>query len=385
MEKNTSSNNFLDSLDAAISVSEETAAATPTVAGHSADEGARLGPIIAEQVAAATSDMRGVLDNIMQLLTSGQPTQGAMAQPCGLQAHLQAQAPRVPLHPISEDEEEEFEDFRSSYDHVTPNSSYLDPLENEGFPVADPILADFMQFTNREVVERGPIVSDGVANLFNRFFLVRNLTKENLETLEEISKNVLVPANADGLMVPRINEVLWKRVSDQETKNREIALGKMQKFLAKGMVPLAQLLDLLPLEGPASDQRALVALCLKMLLPVYTGVMNMRAESVRKSLPEHLRRLCGHEAQPSSSFLFGDDLDERLTVLHQQDKFGDNLKPKVTEKKYQQKRQHPYSKRGGRGGTKPYKRSPLENVYQRPPPKDNKKNFPAKKSHPKKK
>ena len=133
------------------------------------------------------------------------------------------------------------------------------------------------------------------------------------------------PENCDKVLVPRVNQEMWARLSNQAKRN-DLRLASVQKVLVKIGAILAQCADKLMtacLEhtngGKMSheDMNGLLGLqidALALLGHANYDISLRRREGIKPTLNREYGTLCSSQI-PVSSFLFGDDLRAQLNAI----------------------------------------------------------------------
>ena len=163
------------------------------------------------------------------------------------------------------------------------------------------------------------------------------------------------PANCANLRVPKVNPEVWEEANSM-LRNKDLQLGKVQSLLVKAAIPVIDMAQRCLQKEKKSISVGQCTDALVMMASAVTELTQIRRDSLRPALPSQFRsRLCGSETQPSTDFVFGDELGKKLKEMKEA---KNKIQPGAAD------RYRPYHGKDSRKGKFPSKK-PFLGQHQR--------------------
>lgn len=151
--------------------------------------------------------------------------------------------------------------------------------------------------------------------------------------LKEKREKYLRPKNVEYLNTPKINKPVWENISGSN-RFKEASFQGVQKDFLNSAVPVLRVMEKIfdardnlgSLE--AKDLLDTLKDSLIFLGSANSGMIKIRRENVKHDLPKTMQGLCRDSIEFSSSYLFGDNLNNTIKEVSELNKISNNLKPR---------------------------------------------------------
>ena len=183
--------------------------------------------------------------------------------------------------------------------------------------------------------ESGLPINAKLANLANKRFS----QQPSYAKIKDLQGEYPVPQNCDGVLVPRVNPEMWRRIAknnNKHYKNRDLRFASIQKAIVAGAASVLQLLDAFtqaskakgaPKVGSGMDGQLERLFKIGLHALTLLGHANYdlslrRRDGMRPMLkPELADALCSSD-NAVTKFLFGDDFGHLLKEAKQVSQMG---------------------------------------------------------------
>lgn len=207
-------------------------------------------------------------------------------------------------------------------------------------------MAKHLQFSE----EYGPPLNENLAKMVEKMIK----EKTNGDKLNDLKKQYNTPENATALSETKVNQGVWNTISETARFN-DIKFQKVQKYLVKGMVAVANAVDDMTKnykEGESitvNDNTVAKIMDGLLLLANANGELNMRRRDLmRNELDPKYRNLCA-PSNPITNELFGDDLPKTVKDITDVNKISRKIDSTFPNKPIRGRGRGIYSFRGTRG------------------------------------
>ena len=163
--------------------------------------------------------------------------------------------------------------------------------------------------------------NEQLAKLLNKMFSTRLSETTAREKMAAIKR----PENCDKLMAPKLNPAIYRKAREFAAK-RDSHMFKVQKALIKGVVPVAQITDMV-LKQKAIGKEDIAKIkrlgldALSLLAHVNYELNTQRKYLLKPELGPEYAALCSPEV-PATQWLFGDDLSKQVQELGAENRLG---------------------------------------------------------------
>lgn len=190
---------------------------------------------------------------------------------------------------------------------VAPPGTEVDWTQDTGFSVSDSEqpdededwLDEATRFYSSEE-SLGEDLPKDAATLANK--ALRSAVPASRE--KELMEKFLRPRNCEGLIVPRVNQDIWK-VLQRRTRDADFQLQKVHSLLNKGLIPILQ--TLASLKGKKDKDNLKRVLDAFQLLALGSHSLAVaRRQAMQPDLFPQFRALCA-PSRPVGELLFGED------------------------------------------------------------------------------
>ena len=171
----------------------------------------------------------------------------------------------------------------------------------------------------------GSPVGDKLAAMLNK--MARSKLSE--EKLKEKLNKYSRPQNCENLVGAKVNPEIWSKIRP-ETRSRDLKMQKIQNTILKAITPLAELSDsLLNLKSKNDvfDTAKAVRQILDsvaLLTHANCDTIQRRRELIRPDLNKPYQQICAEHVS-FTSFLFGDDLPQKIKDINMTNRVGQKL------------------------------------------------------------
>lgn len=227
----------------------------------------------------------------------------------------------------------DYEDTEGASDHSDEGEIQDDPPpkkqkidETDTDALLEALLTSVRQDCGVEE-HKDPPIGDDLAKTFNA--AATNAMTE--KALSDRKAKILDIENLNMVVAPRLNQCVWNLIP-RESKTRDATLQNIQKAITKGITPIVKVVDRLKKavqgKAPMPDTRAAIADLVEGITIVLAGhcLMNgYRRDLIKPDLHRDFKSVCSSNV-PTTTDLFGDDLEKRITELGNTNKAGNKLK-----------------------------------------------------------
>lgn len=127
---------------------------------------------------------------------------------------------------------------------------------------------------------------------------------------KQLQLKYLPPSNCPILDVPKVNPVIWEKISPFTRISRDLKLTRVQKLLTRGLTAYTRSLSSTHLTETQQDALALLS-------NANFELNSLRKEQIKPDMNPAYSHLC---KAPVTKFLFGDDLGKRVKDLKEEQK-----------------------------------------------------------------
>lgn len=196
-------------------------------------------------------------------------------------------------------------------------------------------------------------IHDKLAENINLSFR-KKLSKENQNSMMDKFKR---PENCHNMTVPKVNIEFWEE-ANSAARAKDIQLARAQSLLTKAAVPLTQMAQKC-LEKRKKDIS--ISECtdaMVLLSSAFTEITQLRREMFKSTMSsQYKNRLCSTDNEPSTKWIFGDDLAKKMKEIQDTQTVSSKLQK---ERSYSLNRYKPYPKKNNfQKGKQPMNRKPF--------------------------
>jgi len=185
--------------------------------------------------------------------------------------------------------------------------------------------------------ELGAPVSEKLATYVNQCSTKR-IEKEQLAGMK---RRCTRPENCPSLVVPQVNEGIWKELS-KWNKSTDVHMQATQNLVAKGMAAVVEAKEALMKPSPSAEAIQAVNKSLSSAIALLGNGMfelsQRRREVLRSGINRRYRSLCDVNV-PVTNFLFGDKVQESMKEIDELAKVSKGVASNSSGSRY-----HPYDK-----------------------------------------
>ena len=263
---------------------------------------------------------------------------------------------KVTVHDLSDDEEEiEFDDDPKAKKQKTDpkkmqNSSSgnseggldeeltsftdgLDQTSETEQEDMDTFMQDLQQFFETGD-STGPDLEEKMATVVNSSLRV----SVGEQKINDLCDKLLRPKNCEGLIVPKVNQEIWARLQ-RFTRNRDLAMQKIQLYLAKAMIPMLRMMQEMreviktnktsrPVTVHPSQWLTMASESFRVMALGFVKITNQRKDMIKPDLSDNYKQLCSDQNQVTS-LLFGDDLSKKIKEIEDSERVGHRVSQQV--------------------------------------------------------
>ena len=211
---------------------------------------------------------------------------------------------------------------------------------SDGEIVESPVLsATLKEMASDESV--GAPVKENVADFVRKAF-EKPVKGDNAKKFKD---RLSVPKNVECLIVPRVNEPIFIKLSTT-AKNKDRAVQDSQVTFMKVASALVRITDALAdheKEGQwVTDAMQMAADAITLTATLQEGWLKARREDIKPSLPDDFKRLASVEVPLTAKHLFGDDLEGAIKSVENTNKLAKKMdsdkkpKPQGGQKPFKQ-------------------------------------------------
>ena len=137
--------------------------------------------------------------------------------------------------------------------------------------------------------------------------------------LDEVVKDVKIPANCKNIIPPKVNSEMWTFLR-RNVKSLDLVMQGVQKLLGLGMVPIIRMAEKLSKkEFEVKDLRSFTQKALIILSSVLFELSYARKMTLKPNLEPKYHLLCNRNEEIGQN-LFGDDVTKRIKEINEAQK-----------------------------------------------------------------
>ena len=222
-----------------------------------------------------------------------------------------------------------------------PADDSEDEAEHDGGAVDNPRQGDH-ELSEGEIVENKSSVLTSTLKELESDESIGSPVKENVadfvkkafekpvkgDNAKKFKDRLSIPSNVDCLIVPRVNEPIFVKLSTT-AKNKDRAIQDSQVTFMKVATALVRITDVLAdheEEGQwVKDAMQMAADAITLTAALQEGWMKARREDIKPSLPDDFKRLASVEVPLTSKYLFGEDLEGSIKSVENTNKLAKKM------------------------------------------------------------
>lgn len=182
------------------------------------------------------------------------------------------------------------------------NAMFDNPSEQTEKSDCNDSISELWDLPKLKVPEKGPAVSQSLANLINTACTSQCLT-------DTIQGKYKIPENCDKLISPMVNNEIWK-ILPKRAQTYDKSFSDIQNLVAAGMVPIMKLADILKPQIAANQEaKTLFSDVITLMGQVQYHLSLRRRYLIRPQLKKKYQSLCNIN-MPITTKLFGDDVQK---------------------------------------------------------------------------
>ena len=173
----------------------------------------------------------------------------------------------------------------------------------------------------------GPECNPGLAKLVNKY-----LSSKMSESGEKLkNEQYLRPKNIEYSESPKTNKPVWETMQHY-SRVLDSQLQTTQKNFLKSALPSTEVIGKLfeakdsPSDSDAPDLFSKLRDALSFLGPANVNMVKTRKEQIKKVLPKNMLGLCRDSVEFSGSYLFGDNLNNKIKEVTELNKVAFTIK-----------------------------------------------------------
>ena len=184
-------------------------------------------------------------------------------------------------------------------------------------------------------------VHDKLADNINLSLRKRLSKKDQRDILDQYKR----PENVDNMSVPKVNIELWED-ANQNMKNKDMNLSKIQALILTACASVTEIVQKCLTKNKDGITTKECTKALVSLSAAFTELTQVRRESFKSGMNhDYKSRLCSTDNEPSTKWIFGDDLGKKIKDIHDTKSISSKLVMR-RDKGFEKLRHHPFSKKG---------------------------------------
>ena len=244
--------------------------------------------------------------------------------------------------------------FSEQVDGLLIHSAEKAANDEPSFSAVDSVLKQVAENWNVSS-KQGPAIQENFKEML--YGLLHD--RQSHETIDKLVKKYNPPANLDTLLVPKVNALMWDKMS-QATRVADVKFQKMQNSLIKSLIAQIEVANALLTsikEGsspPLADLFRMVTDAIGLASNANFEINMKRREAIKPDLNPLYRHLCSSNIKFSKE-LFGDDVSKHVKDLTEVNKVANRINPYRDmhqfsrgrgRQRFASQRTMPYSKNG---------------------------------------